>query len=77
MLLQYISDNHGQFTAVIIPIEEWEKIKTKYPDIELNEGDLPDWERKLIDQNLKEIAAHPELLRPIAELFAELDRNDE
>lgn len=30
MSLQYISDNLGNKTAVVVPIEDWEKIPKKY-----------------------------------------------
>lgn len=29
MSLQYISDHQGEVTGVFIPIQEWDKIKTK------------------------------------------------
>lgn len=34
MNLQYILDNSGNKTAVVIPISEWKKITKKYKDIE-------------------------------------------
>lgn len=33
MELQYVSDVNGHHTAVIIPIEEWNNIKSKYKDL--------------------------------------------
>ena len=33
MALQYISDNTGRHTAVIIPIAEWESITAKHEDL--------------------------------------------
>ena len=33
MALQYISDNSGHHTAVIIPITEWNDITAKYEDL--------------------------------------------
>ena len=72
-MLQYISDNSGQPTAVFIPIEEWNGIRNKYPDVEAIEGDLPQWQKEIIDKSLKEIADNPSCLRPIEELFKELD----
>ena len=33
MALQYISDNAGKHTAVIIPIAEWESITAKHEDL--------------------------------------------
>jgi hypothetical protein len=40
------------------------------------ESDLPQWQKDIIDKNLQEIAEHPERLRPIEELFSELDKED-
>ena len=37
---------------------------------------LPELQIQLIDQRLREIANSPERLRPIEELFAELDKED-
>jgi len=33
MTLQYISDNSGNHTAVIIPIADWNEITAKYKDL--------------------------------------------
>lgn len=33
MSLQYITDNTGAHTAVVIPIEEWEAVLRKYADL--------------------------------------------
>jgi hypothetical protein len=39
MELQYISDNDGNHTAVIIPINEWNRITDKHEDLKkLEEG---------------------------------------
>jgi hypothetical protein len=75
-MVQFVSDELGQAMAVVIPIEEWYQIRNKYPDIESLEGDLPQWQKDIIDKNLLEIKLHPERLRPIDELFAELDKED-
>ena len=76
MSVQYISDNTGHTTAVIIPIEDWNEIRNKYPDVETIEGELPQWQKDLIDSRLKTIQNNPDSLRPIEEFFEELD-NDE
>ncbi len=75
-MLQYLSDNSGHRTAVVIPIDEWNGIKSKYPGIDAIEGELPQWQKDIIDRDLKEIADNPQCLRPIEELFEELDRED-
>ena len=65
MSLQYIADGSGHPTAVIIPIEEWNDIRRKHPDVEQIEGDLPQWQKDLIDARLKKIEDNPGSLRPI------------
>ncbi len=77
MSLQYIFDNLGQTTAVIIPIEEWNTIREKHPDLDAIEGELPQWQKKLIDSRLRIVEKSPERLRPIEELFDELNREDD
>jgi hypothetical protein len=37
MSLQYVSDNEGNHTAVLIPIAEWELITRKHEDLKLLE----------------------------------------
>ena len=75
-MLQYISDNSGHTTAVVIPIDEWNEIRDKYPGIESIEGELPQWQKDIMNKNLKEIADNPQCLHPIEELFEELDKED-
>lgn len=77
MSLQYIADSSGHPTAVIIPIEEWNGIRNKYPDVENVEGDLPQWQKNLIDARLKQIAEDPSCLLPIDGLLEELNDDTE
>lgn len=74
MTAQTIQDNNGVPTGVFIPIENWNRIKIQYPDIEMIDSDLPQWEKDLIDNRLNTIEKNPERLRPIEELFEELNR---
>jgi predicted metal-dependent peptidase len=37
MALQYLSDNEGNHTAVLVPIEEWEQITSKLRELEHTE----------------------------------------
>ena len=76
MSVQYLSNKNGQITAVQVSISEWELIKRKYPDIELDLS-LPEWQMELIDTRLKSIKENPERVKPIAGLLNELDRIDE
>ncbi len=40
-------------------------------------ADLPIWQKELIDKRLEQIRLYPERLRPIEELFAELEKEIE
>ncbi len=73
MSVQYLSNEKGQITAVQVPIEEWEMIKNKYPDIDHIDSKLPQWHQEIIDDRLDALKNHPELIKPISELMNELD----
>lgn len=68
MPLQYIQNFNGATTAVIVPIEVWNKITEKYSDIE----DLPQWQKNIIDQRLKNYQKHPERIMPIEQFFEQM-----
>ncbi|PWG79316.1 addiction module protein [Pararcticibacter amylolyticus] len=72
MDLQFLSDGRGRTTAVQMSLEDWERIKSLYPDIEYLSGDLPAWQKDLLDMRLKAIAENPDRIRPGSELFDEL-----
>jgi hypothetical protein len=74
MTTQTIQDYNGVPTGVFIPMENWNRIKKQYPDIESIDNGLPQWEKDLIDSRLSAIAKNPERLRPIEEFFEELNR---
>ena len=76
MSLQYLSDTSGNRVAVVIPIDDWDGIRNKYPEIDALEGSLPQWQKDRIDKELLEIANNATCLRPIEDLFAELDKED-
>jgi hypothetical protein len=59
MNLQYISDSRGQTTGVFIPIEEWNNLKNKYKDIEQEEVDIPQWQKKIVKERLVEYNKNP------------------
>ena len=69
MNVQYLSDDKGRITAVQVTIADWERLKLVHPDIDDIDSQLPQWQIQLLDQWLKSIEEHPEILRPIAELF--------
>lgn len=63
MALQFIRDDKGNPAGVFIPIEDWLKLKSIYNDLEkeevLNEGALPEWQQKLIDERLNDYYKNP------------------
>lgn len=61
MNIQYISDNIGLTTAVVIPIDEWNQITEKYPDLEKTEIELPQWQKDLFKERKQLLTQHPEM----------------
>lgn len=53
MSVNYLSNSTGETIAVQISIDDWKKIKNKYPDVDDIDGDLPQWQKDLIDRRLK------------------------
>ena len=75
MSLQYLSDATGHLVAVQLPIEEWEQLKSKYPDLEAPAYVVPNWHKELIDTRLQAINKNPDRVLPIDSLIEELDRD--
>ena len=71
MSLQYIQDVNGATTAVVIPIDEWNKITEKYIDLE----ELPQWQKNILDQRLEMYQNHPERVMPIEQFFEQLEKD--
>jgi hypothetical protein len=69
MSLQYLQDNNGNTTAVVVPIEEWNRFTEKYKDLE----ELPQCQKNIIDQRLDFIKNHPDELVPLDDFMKELD----
>ncbi len=72
MPLQYIQDFNGATTAVIVPIEEWNKITEKHSDIE----DLPEWQKNFIDHRLDLYEKNPGNVIPLEEFLKQMDEED-
>ena len=67
MKLQVLKDNSGNRTGVFVPIEDWKLIKEIYPNIEMIDQEVSQYEKDLIDSRLDAIAKNPKRLRPISE----------
>lgn len=72
MSLQYLQDNNGNTTAVVVPIEEWNRFTEKYKDLE----ELPQWQKSIINERLALIKNHPEELLPLEDFMKELDTDE-
>jgi hypothetical protein len=66
---QVVKDGQGTPMGVFIPMEVWESVKYRYPDIESFDADLPQWEKDFIDRRLEMAKRNPERLQPIETLF--------
>ena len=73
MSLQIIQGGNGKPAGVFIPMNDWDVIKTNYPDIENVDSEIPDWQKQLLDKRLETIANNSNSIKPIEELFTELD----
>jgi len=76
MSVQYISDNLGNHTAVIIPIEEWEKLTTKYSELSvLEEYVIPEWHKDIVLERLGSFKKNPKNIISSEALFEELEKD--
>ncbi len=77
-MINYVSDNNGETIAVVIPVDDWKRMKDKYPDIDDNAHDVPEWQKTLMRQRLKQIQEDPSSVEEgIEGLLEELDRDVE
>jgi hypothetical protein len=76
MIVQYISDNLGNHTAVIIPIEEWGKLTTKYSELsDLDDYVVPNWHKDIVLKRLETLKNNPADLISVETLFDELEKD--
>lgn len=72
MNLQYVHDNKGNATAVIIPIDEWQSLKEKYKGLqeeEFQNVDIPDWHQKVLDERLEDYRKNPQNVKSFDSLM--------
>lgn len=63
MSLQFISDNHGNKVSVVIPIQDWNKLKKQYKVLEKLETDDNETTKESIISDLKEAVDQLSLAR--------------
>jgi len=66
--IQYLHDSKGKPTAVQIPINDWRAIEQQ-----VLAGDIPEWQKKLLDQRLNMAHKHPEQLLDFDTAMLELE----
>ena len=73
MAVQYISDSSGHTTAVIIPISEWNTIRSRHPDIDALESEIPQWQKEIVDQRLQFMNNFPGNATSLEDFTSELN----
>lgn len=73
MNLQYLHNEKGETTAVLVPIDDWRDLTERYT----REGELPRWQKNMIDEQLEFIKNHPDKLISMEEFQKEFDRDDD
>jgi len=69
---QVLNDMQGVPMGVFIPMQAWKNIILQYPDMEVFDENISQWEKDFIDERLAMAQQHPELLQPIEMLFESL-----
>jgi len=75
MSLQYISDSTGKTTGVFIPINEWNKLKTKYKGLEQNEIDIPAWHKDEVRKRFKDYKNNPDIAMDFDEAMDDIEKS--
>jgi hypothetical protein len=77
MNLQYISDKNGITTSVVIPIQDWEELKSKYAELEKEENNLievPEWHKSIIDQRLADKDSNPDAMLDFDQAMDDIEK---
>lgn len=53
MNLQYITDSNGQTTGVVIPIKEWNDLKSKFKEIEEGDLNIAEWQKEIVFKRME------------------------
>jgi len=69
---QILKDQQGIPMGVFIPIKSWNSLICQYPDIEILNTELPQWEKDFIDKRLDMAQRYPERLKPVEMLLKTL-----
>ena len=67
--IQYLQDNNGTTAAVLIPIDEWNRITEKYNDLE----EIPQWQKDLIDDRLKHLKKNSQSMTSLEDFLTDIE----
>lgn len=75
--IQFLSDNHGNRTAVVIPISDWNKLTEKYTGLENDvvSGNIPEWHQPIVDQRLQHYLQNPDDVTDFETLCQEIEQD--
>jgi hypothetical protein len=73
--LQYITDSNGQTTGVVIPIEEWNDLKTKYQDIDGGNIEVPEWHKGIVQERMENYRKNPSQAMDFDEAIREIEND--
>lgn len=78
MNLQFIQDTKGNTTGVFIPIEEWQILKSKYADLQIDEiennSELSSWQKEIIDVRLNDYYKNPNDVDDFSKLLDDIEK---
>lgn len=78
MNLQFIHDTKGNTTGVFIPIEEWQMLKAKYADLQIDEiennSELSSWQKEIIDVRLNDYYTNQNDVGDFSKLLDDIEK---
>lgn len=78
MSLQFIRDNEGNTTGVFIPIEDWQGLKAKYTELQIQEvranEALAAWQMRIVDARLDAYYNNPSEVEDFANVLDQIEK---
>lgn len=78
MSLQFIRDNEGNTTGVFIPIEDWQGLKAKYNELQIQEVQanetLAAWQMRIVDARLDAYYNNPSEVEDFANVLDQIEK---
>lgn len=78
MSLQFIRDNEGNTTGVFIPIEDWQGLKAKYTELQIQEVQaneaLAAWQKSIVDARLDAYYNNPSEVEDFANVLDQIEK---